>query len=290
MIFLAYIFRSVNAYLIDELPWIIHKFLKVFKRLTDVIYMKSRTSSSNIVTINNFDKTISLKLDTSATIAGAIYWTGFHELREIMFLHRFLKPNMVFVDIGANLGEYTLFAAKRLLHGKVLAYEPAKKMYQVLTENISLNHFKNIITFQVGLSNEVASLPLYNAVSGNANEGLSTLYPSNTSTEVTEYISLQVFDDEFEKLNLTRLDFIKMDIEGAELSALRGSENVLKKFKPLVLVEINESSYHAAGYTIEDISSYFNQLGYKPYSISKDGALNPVSTLPPFANIVFKPI
>ena len=286
---LTNIFRTLNANLIYKSPWPIHKALKVFKRLTDIIYRKCRTSRSRVVTISNFDKTISLRLDTSATIAGAIYWTGFHELRELMFLHRFLKPDMVFVDIGANLGEYTLFAAKRLTQGKVLAYEPANKMYRLLNENISLNQFDNIITFQIGLSNEVGTLPLYNAASGNTNEGLSTLYPSDTSTSITEHISLAIFDQEFEKLKLTRLDFIKMDIEGAELSALWGSKNVLQKFKPLVLIEINESSYRAAGYTVEDINSFFRALNYSMHLITKTGILKRSDLTPNFCNVVFVP-
>ncbi|HCW07094.1 MAG TPA: FkbM family methyltransferase, partial [Cytophagales bacterium] len=82
------------------------------------------------------------------------YWAGFHEFREFIFMHRFLKKDMVAIDIGANLGEYSLFMAKRLTAGKVIAFEPMEKMVSLLNENIKLNNFSNIMVCPFGLSQQ----------------------------------------------------------------------------------------------------------------------------------------
>src|SRR5690348_13861870 len=125
MDWIAACLRSVNAKQVGEDRWIVQKFLKVFYGVS-IIFHKyfGRGQKSNVIIIKNFDSNLKLKLDSSRSMGAAIFWTGFHEFHEFLFLHKFLSADMVFVDIGANLGEYTLFAAKRVQRGKVLAFEP----------------------------------------------------------------------------------------------------------------------------------------------------------------------
>src|SRR5579885_1779623 len=87
----------------------------------------------------DFDGDLRLKIDRSSFIGSSIYWNGYSSLNELYLLGRLLEPHMVFVDVGANQGEFTLYAAKRLPAGKVLAFEPVEERYRHLIENVKMN-------------------------------------------------------------------------------------------------------------------------------------------------------
>lgn len=285
---LAYLFRSINSKLITIDSSFLEKLLKVSLFFSLLLYRKlPKPNRRTPVLINNFDSSIRMMIDRSRSMGSAIFWTGFHEFREFLFLHRYLKSDMVFVDIGANQGEYALFAAKRLTAGKVVAFEPLPSMLKLLYENIKLNRFENIQVFEKGLSDKEQTLVIHEVE--DAHEGLATIFLGDRVSKKSFSIQLARLDDLFAQTGLGKLDFIKIDIEGAELSALRGSEGLIRKYNPTVMVEINEKTFAAAGYKIQDVLDFFDQLGYTSYSIGKGGKLEACKQLPVFANIVFRP-
>jgi FkbM family methyltransferase len=162
------------------------------------------------------------------------------------------------------------------------------EMHSLLLENIKLNALANVAAYQVGLSDSKGTLPIYELEG--ANEGLSTLYPGESKTGRKIDIVLKSFDEEFDGFGVTSVDFIKLDIEGGELGALKGLQTVLSKFKPVVMVEINKKTYQAAGYEPTTIFDFFQERNYKPYLISKHGSLVSCSGVPDNANVVFKPV
>lgn len=286
---IAGFFRSVNSRLIATDNLVVEKVLKGFLGLSILVYRSqvNRKRMSREVVINNFDTNIKMKINPAKRIGSSIYWTGYHEFREFLFLHRFLKPDMVFIDAGANQGEYSLFAAKRLVNGIVMSFEPLTSVREMLSMNIALNGFQNIKVFDCGLSNKDDSLLLYESIGDN--EGLGTLYPGNMSGMSSVEVRLKTLDEVFESSRLERLDFIKMDIEGAELNALQGASKVIQKCRPTLMVEINESSYRSAGYKIEDIQNLLKSWNYSAYSIERRGKLKRQDQLPLFGNVIFQP-
>jgi len=289
LFFITRIFRGINARLITTDNLFLEKIYKACFALSIVLYRRFRFASVKhpVVVIDNYDQTIKMKIDRTRSMGAAIFWTGFHEFREFIFLHHFLKPNMVFVDVGANQGEYALFAAKRLSNGTVVAFEPLPSILSHLYENIKLNGFDNIIVFEKGVSDKQQSLVIHE-LDGN-NEGMATVFPGDRVVGKSFEIQLERIDDIFSQTGLTRLDFMKFDIEGSELSALKGSVAVINKFRPVIMVEVSVKTYEAAGYKIQDVLEFFDQLGYDYFSIGKGGKLVPCKQLPVFANIIFKP-
>lgn len=281
-------FRSSNSKLITTDNILLEKMLKVVLYLSTIVYRRARKRNRkrDITIINNFDRDIRMKIDPSRSMGAALYWTGFHEFREFIFLHRFLKKDMIFVDVGSNQGEYTLFAAKRLTHGRVLAFEPLPSIRNVLNENISLNGFRNIDVFNCGLSDREGTVQIHEIE--NVHEGLATFYPGDRISKIAFQVQLKSLDNIFETLNLNRLDFIKIDIEGGELEALKGSRNVIQKYHPVLMVEINEETYNAAGYSSKDVTSFFDDIGYQAYEIVRRGRLKKCVSLPSFGNIIFR--
>ena len=103
-----------------------------------------------------------------------------------------------------------------------------------------------------------------------------------------EHISLEVFDDCF-TADQQRVDFIKIDVEGAELYALKGMHSFLEKYHPEILIEINEETFNAAGYTTTDVLDYLGSFGYKPYKIFR-GRLKSIdeTALSAWGNYIFR--
>jgi FkbM family methyltransferase len=236
---------------------------------------------------------ISMRVDINSYMGGSIYWVGFHHVSELLFLKTILKKEMTFVDIGANQGEFSLFAASILKEGKVIAFEPVSYQLSLLIDNVKLNEFENIEINNYGLLNKSTSLGAFtsdeSSIDG-GNEGLSSLYKSSSRNQFEEIIDLKVFDEEyFEKLN--RLDIVKIDIEGAELFALQGMEKSISKFRPLIILEMNAETFSNAGYKMSDVFEFLNKYSYKPFRISR-GILKELdeNELTSFSNVAFKVI
>jgi len=286
----ARFFRWNNSKLVITENIITEKFFKTFFWLSVMVYRVLKpqlAGKSSYVTIHNFDGNLSLKIDKSRSMGAALYWTGFHEFREFLFLHRYLKPEMVFIDIGANLGEYSLFAAKRLSGGKVFAFEPLPSIRSVLEQNINLNGFKNIEVFPFGLSSQEETMVIHEFE--DVHEGLATLFPGGRQSRAVIAVELKKLDDVISLYKTNRIDFIKVDIEGAELKALQGCRSLIKIYSPVFMVEINEETYKAAGYVVDDVLDFFIKVNYQPYQIKKRGFIKKCEVLPAFGNILFIP-
>ncbi len=289
--FVAWIFRSLNANIITTRYEWIRKPLKVTFLISTKIRFRSLKKSLGKAQwdiIRNFDGNIKLKIDRSRTMGASFFWSGFHELREFIFLHRFLKKDMIAIDIGANLGEYTLFMAKRLSNGKVFSFEPMQIIRDQLVENISLNGFTNVQVVGVGLSDQQRVLQIHEV--DDVHEGLGTFYLGDRKSKNVQEVPLVTLDSQIEPLKIPKINFIKIDVEGSELPALVGARTVITKWRPYVMVEINELTYKAAGYSKEEVAIFFKDLDYRPYSILKQGNLQEIISLPAFGNIIFAPL
>lgn len=292
-LFLAYWFRSSNSKLVKPQFILLLKLRKVvfFLSLLFFKYWIKRSQSTNLQLVNNVDGDIKMQLDITKKMGAAFFWIGYHEFNEWRYLHNFLKPEMVFVDVGANQGEYTLFAAKRLTTGRVFSFEPVDLFYKQLDINIKLNGFNNVSSFNFGLGQNVVSLPIYMAKETQmmAHEGLATIYQSEERGNYIQDIQIKVFDDMVEALLINRLDVVKIDVEGAELSVLTGMKNSIVKFKPYILLEMNAITFNTAGYELNTILEFFNKLNYTAFNINKDGKLSPIREINSVTNCVFAP-
>ena len=91
------------------------------------------------LTINDFDGDLTMRVDLSEHMGGKIFWFGYYDRDELMAINQILRPGMFVVDVGANIGEVTLFCAKRDVggEGKVFSFEPEERIHPVLLEEAS---------------------------------------------------------------------------------------------------------------------------------------------------------
>lgn len=161
-----------------------------------------------------------------------------------------IKKGDVIVDAGAYPGDYTIFAGKRVSpNGKVIAFEPDPKNRRILQNNIKKEKLNNIIIVPKGLWSR-------DAVFSIVSDGLS----SSISPEGNIKIEVTTLDSELKRLKIHRVDFIKMDIEGAEIEAIKGCK------KTLVDNQLNLAiaSYHVINgqQTSYFLEKFLNKEGY----------------------------
>lgn len=148
--------------------------------------------------------------------------------------HR-IRAGETVIDCGAFIGEFTLYAARAVgPAGKVIAFEPDPVIYRKLVANIALNGFGNVIAINKGVWSTQGALKFV----GDGIKGYSFLAAAKDESAID--VPVTTLDSELERLAVAKVDFIKMDIEGAEIEAIKGAERTLKSNA----VDLAIASYH----------------------------------------------
>jgi FkbM family methyltransferase len=219
---------------------------------------------------------------------------GNYEPQETEFVQRTLKPGGGFIDMGANLGWFTLLAAKAVgPKGRVLCFEPRSGAFKALEQSIIDNQFTDRVQyFHAGLWDEKAQLSLRWAKSG-TNQGGATL-DSTLSPQAHEV----------ETVNLMRLDdlpvdhtihLIKIDVEGAEFRAIKGAEELIERDHPVILSEILQTRLqNVSGVDVEQYLELLWDWDYACYELADSGLGAQLGRVnlrdwPEIRNVVFVP-
>ncbi|HQJ56753.1 MAG TPA: FkbM family methyltransferase [Caldisericia bacterium] len=174
-------------------------------------------------------------------------------------LQKFSIDEGVFIDVGANIGSYSIrFARKLINRGQVISIEPEKNNLDILKKNIKLNRLKNIKVLEYLCSNVEQELPFY------INEGIGG-HSLEVKTKKKIFIKSKKIDSIIKELGIDRVDLIKIDVEGHESKVLMGALNTLKKFHPKIIFE---------SWDIEHLEEVKNVLYEFNYKIEKTGELN----------------
>jgi len=167
------------------------------------------------------------------THCETLYTRGAWEEAETSFLKRIIKDGMVVVDVGANVGYYTLLASDYVgKNGRVFAFEPDPSRYELLVRNIRVNQCNNVELIQKAVSNRGGHSRLFYGLS--KNKGDQRLYSFLDSRESVEVETIRL-DDFFNQINLP-VHVVKMDIQGFEYAALEGMSGVINKNRDLTLI------------------------------------------------------
>src|SRR5207245_5070565 len=133
-------------------------------------------------------------------------------------LEKLLKAGMTFVDVGANQGLYTLFAAKRVgKQGVVVSLEPSSREFRRLKLNVEENRLTNVRLLKMAVSNYPHEADLLIAEEEKAGHNTLGAFGYNTALQCKERMPVETLDNILCREALQRVDVIKMDIEGAEL-------------------------------------------------------------------------
>lgn len=265
-----------------------------FARLAEAVRKRYAAYGKPIV-IDDFDGDMRFLCRLNEHMGSQIFWRGFYSGEQLALLDRIARPEDWFVDVGANQGEFTVFMAKRLTRGRVISFEASPGHYARLCDNVRLNGLPNVQTVNVALSNATGRVQMFDREEqfddGTFNEGLATLYPSAARGTPAGEIDAVTLDDWAASISLPRLDLLKIDVEGAELSVLHGAREIISSHRPAILVEVNRDTCAAAGYEATAICRFLTDAGYVLNIVRADGGLVPIAErdLSVFQNVFAHP-
>lgn len=201
-----------------------------------------------------------------------------YEKSDSAMIERLILDGDVFFDIGANIGWYSLCVALTHRAAKIYSFEPIPKTYSYLESNIKLNHLANVTAFNFGFSDRRGQCDFYIYEEGSGNA---------SSVNVSDREDIQVCQSELRTLDdftadtRTKVDFIKCDVEGAELLVYRGGLQTIKRDKPIVFSEILRKWSTKFDYNPNEIFDLFHAQGYQAFTV-KDGFLEVFSQMNEF--------
>lgn len=224
-----------------------------------------------------FSKSIVLKLSkvdefkfmTDGELVGIIYanqpkifWDKGFEHSTVRLMKQEVKEGMIVFDVGANIGMYSLLLSKLVgPKGKVYAFEPDFKTFEILQKNIELSGFNNIEAVQLALSDSESFVTL--SKSKNLGDAFHYIVNVEPGLQDTGVIKTSTLDDFIKTKNINEVGFIKIDIEGAELLCLKGARKLLVNYKPLIVSECFEDYLDRFGNSVADIILLMEECGYQ---------------------------
>ncbi len=193
-----------------------------------------------------------------------------------------VEDGQTVMDIGANFGLFTRFLSESVgATGKVFSFEPTKDMFEVLSHNVQKFGFSNTECHHLALSDRSGEAEIYipKRPDGTLNHYEACLRPVEAGSEriaekITNRVEIQTVDGFCDKAGIKEVDFIKCDVEGHELSVLRGAEALLRRCHPTILLEVNEPLTDEAHGT--EVRELVESYGYT-FHVYEDGKVCPWS-------------
>lgn len=242
-------------------------------------FLRVMTGSDQVIKrIEDHQFSIVLNIHDRAIGLPILLKSSYEENVVQVFLQH-LKPDTHFLDIGANIGYYSLLAASHCPQGKVFSFEPDETNFRYLKTSIAYNGFDAIIqAYPLAVSDQDESIIIYDAgssinsgaiVTAKDKESLSPYVgTANPAFKTIAAVTLDSF------LESTRIDVVKLDIEGHEPFALQGMKQLLQQNQPIIFTEFAPVSLNHIGKTSpETFLQFFVDLGYQISAIDGEGNL-----------------
>ncbi|HET8923500.1 MAG TPA: FkbM family methyltransferase [Candidatus Acidoferrum sp.] len=200
------------------------------------------------------------------------------ETMETGFVERLLRPGMTAIDIGAHHGLYTLLLSKCVgSKGRVMAFEPSPRERERLKKHLRWNRCSNVELVPCALGEERGEADLF-LVEGSQDWCNSLRPPAVDQPTETVRVSVRRLDDALAEREIVKVDFVKLDVEGAELPVLHGAMRLLRgELRPAILAEVEDHRTLPWGYPAREILQFLIRLDYRWFAIATKGALLPIS-------------
>ncbi len=216
-----------------------------------------------------------MRLRVGDAIQAEIYYQGCFEPELVPWFQRFIQPRATVLDVGAHCGQFALIASQSQPGVQVLAFEPDGDNAADLEHNLTANGLRNVQVRRVAVADRGGQLPLY---SDDETFGFSDHSLARGATVFTgrvETVEAIVLDSLLAELEQP-VCLIKMDIEGAELLALRGAQRLLAAHQPALLLEVDARWMSNFGLQPEALRAWLAEQGYGCWAIDEHGRLQPV--------------
>ena len=198
------------------------------------------------------------------------YWSS--DRSDLQFLWNFLRPGMTFLDVGAYHGIYSVVAAMRLRsQGHVTAFEPSARERLRLGLHLQMNRGR-VSVEPYAVTSEAGSFRFFTVASGFTSMNSLIFPPTDHPVRETKVPGI-CLDEYLASKGITKVDLIKIDIEGGELDAFRGAGQLLEVVRPVIICEVLDWVTRPWGYPARELVEFLVRLDYQWFDFCEDGAL-----------------
>lgn len=220
--------------------------------------------------------------DSSTVIGGLLMTVGEFENREMELCKEYIFENSNIIDIGANIGLHSIYFSGLAKNGCIFALEPSLSTFSFLASNIA--NVSNIVPINIACCDAGGVADFYHT----ADNAYSSLIDTKrkTVTSIRKVPCMKV-DDIVRGLDLTGVDFVKIDVEGLEFEVLHGMTDVISKFRPVIFCEIYKGTH--SNQQPEKTVEFLVKKGYRALVICKGRLIDYVEHNDAFFNYLFLP-
>lgn len=223
-----------------------------------------------------------MRLDRRSRTEDWAYWTGEYDLKIINRLKTCLKPGCTVMDVGANVGFYSIPFGRHLgsTGGRVFSFEPVSGNFEVLSNVIRLNGLEKVVFPQnLALGDEEGTIELHLEDDGGVETGNAVIVKCDVTKEYTANRTARIakLDELVKGLGIESCRLIKVDIEGAELMFLRGGSGFIAHAKPVIYGEFNAYWMKRFGHSFLDVAELVQPWGYTFFRETGPGQFQPVA-------------
>ncbi len=241
---------------------------RLLSALTKVIFWKVNQLFFRLPVIVKFSPSTRIICYPDSSYSGLIFYCGFPEYEEIEFINRVFPLGGTMVDIGANLGDLACLVGSKSPTTKVYAFEPSPLALGRLKENIKINNLENRVIPLDLVASDIDGKVTFSQGSRSEIDHISHGVNIDNDT-LSTHDSIRI-DSFASKVNLKKIDVLKIDVEGAEYLVLSGSTNIIRQGKiDLIITEINVNS-SLYGHKDSDVFNLLKKSKYEIYTISSD--------------------
>lgn len=220
-----------------------------------------------IVTIRMRDGSL-MRIDVRSRTEEWSYWTGDYDGEIISRLRTCLTPGCVVLDVGANVGFYSIALGKTLqpLNGTLYAFEPVASNWKRMEQAVSLNGLEETVRpFNIALGDRNGSIQMFMEHDNRASTGNAIMITDDVADQLAQNVTARIMtlDTFAEEQNIQSCHLIKIDVEGAEVMFLRGGMNFLRKHRPIIYGEFNSYWIKQFGSSFLDVIEMLEPLNYR---------------------------
>ncbi len=237
--------------------------LRVAKKLYD--YQSAEINGIDLVAPLQDDGLVCF-INTKDLIGWKIFFLGEYEAGTNRALSKYIKKGDVVIEAGANLGSETLLLSRMVGDGgHVYGFEPNPYTFERLSINVAINELKNVNVYDIAIGEKDGEISFNIYPKGFCNPGMSSKYMATSQTRKIT-VQQQTLDSFVAAKGISKVDFIKMDIQGAEMDLLNGAHVTLSTYKPTIFTEALQE--------YNDVKTLYNKMkeyGYNIYMVEENG-------------------
>ena len=243
-------------------------------RLARILYNYESHSTHGIeLVVPLLGDGLACSINTKDIIGWCIFFFGEYEKGTNHVLAEYVKKGHVVLELGANLGSETLIVSRLVgSEGHVYGFEPNPYTFKRLQRNIEINGISNVDIYELAIGENNTEIYFNIYPENSSNPGMSSKYVENPCTKKINVKQVTI-DSFMQQHNITKLDFLKLDIQGAEIDALNGARNTIAKYRPIIFAEAYSEEQVAHNHT-QQMYDMLMAYGYKIFLIEDNNLIS----------------